>query len=278
MIKILLFTLCLTQLDEYVIVKMSGTATLESKNVSVRLKPGDRIKDADIQNIHCDNSSVLRLASQKGTFLLKHNTKLSDPLKGNFSLATELRNELVPTHVSGELKSRAGLLNNLTGAQTFFSIFKDSINPMLVIDSLCIDVSKEFFTDTTDFFFFSYTYNNETINKKIPWKMDRHNLQLCLNKSISLIDGKNLNIYHIYNASLYFFKHTDKQAILISPINIDYETLSNIRLELLLLTEALGINKTEVASSKQINFIHDYLEAYYGHIDKEKLTNLIELL
>ncbi len=278
MIKILMIFSFLLQENIYVIVKINGTAVLENMTVIRQLKPGDRLTENDIQNIHFKNNSILRLASQRGTFLLKQNSKLNNPVDSNLSLASELRNELIPTLVTGEMKSRAGRLSNLTEAQTYFSSFKDSMNSMLVIDSFYIDVSKEFFTDTTDFFFFSYMYNNEKINKKISWRTNHNDLQLCFNKNISLIDGKDLNIHHIYNAKLYFLKHADNESILISPLNINYETFTTIKPELSLLTEGLGVDKNNIPSSEQINYINDYFSAYYGRIDNDKIKTLIKQL
>ncbi len=267
----LMISLVTTQTEYYVVANIQGKALALRDNVNIEVTLGLKLYPDD--KIHFSiPSTIIRLAGKGGTFTVKQESDFSNRTQKSSDFWSVLRNGLLPTQKTGQLKSRAGLISNEVEAEAFFKPFSDKTKPLLILDTLLVEASQIYFTDTaSNFFYLSYKKGQEEINKKIPWKKSHSLLYLSFDQRLMLVDGKKTGNAELLNTKLYFFQKKLGKSFFVSDLNIKIFQLSTVLPELCILAKALDLPQdSKNVSKEQVDLLVNYLNSYYASIDAEE--------
>lgn len=230
--------------DDYRVIKVNGHIFYVSKGSE--MAQGDVFSPKEQLKFKTDDSKAAVISKV-------HGRKILSPKNGKTSKAT-----LLPP--MNNISSRSGGLNNLIDLKNHFD------GNYLVLERSELKISDESFPmNDKAFFFLSYSYNGETINKKLSHDGDK----LILSKEeIFKIDGKAIDVDELEKVELAYLSDKSKTPIntfkLVSP---NTETI---------LPEIQIINEEISDDSKRVEEITSYLNEYYGKANKANLSEWID--
>jgi len=138
---------------------------------------------------------------------------------------------------------------------------------VLIIDSMKLKVgADEFPMEDNKFFYIRYTYNDETVNKKLTFVNDT----LIIDKDeLFSVDGKAIDNSGVSQVSLYYYRKGEQkpESILINTFEPVFVNSQQLKPEIDIIYKELKGKSSEMLLSE----IYDYLNMFYGKIDKEDL-------
>ncbi len=265
---IIMISLATTQADSYFVTNIQGKALALRDNVNIEITRGLKLYPDDKIHFTIPNT-VIRLAGKGGTFTVKQESDFSNRTQKSAEFWSVLRNGLLPTQTVGQLKSRGGVISNEMEAEAFFKPFSNQARPLMVLDTLLVEVSQTYFADTaSNFFYLAYKKGQEEINKKIPWKKSYPLLYLSFDQRLMLVDGKETGNTEILNAKLFFYQTKLSKSFFVSNINIRISQFSAVLPELCIIAKALDLPEDpKNVNKEQVSQLVNYLNAYYGLVD-----------
>lgn len=237
----LLFTsLSVFAQSDYTVIKVYGDILLKKDNRS--LNQGDRFSDKDVLVFRTTESKAAVVHPEKGRLII---SEASGGSKSNFVPAM--------SNVSTRgvnVTTASDLINEFKGNYIFFNKVNLKVNPNL------------FPLGENSFFFIRYTYEGETINKRLGYTSDT----VIINKDELLrVDGTPVDAKQISEMKLFFMK--DKKTSFICAFNPVFPEMELLKKEIQIIAQTL--------SSKDKLFLIDEIEAYlienYGKFDKTDL-------
>lgn len=260
------------QAQTALVLKVTGKASVLGNNSFI--KPNDELQLTDTLVFH-DNTVALRcFLAEKGVFTIENQKSTGSlPLKKNELLAT-LIDKIKITRSTNQLAGRGGLIQSTTQLTNYLGKFNSEESPLLIIDSLSIELSFDFFTlDDSNFFYLRYQDNQEEVNKKIDFMIDDNEKVISLilrnsyfqNQKNFKFEGK------IKPVKVFFYKNKEELSYPISEFYLYTVELSQIQDEICILLQAESLSE-EI----KILAISEYLNQYYGIVSILEVTRLIQ--
>lgn len=232
--------------DNYNVIKVNGTIVV-NKNNEV-LKRGSSFEANDELNFKSSNARAAVINPDKGRYILMPNNK-------NIAYA---RANLTPS--MSNISTRSGAMLNKVDLENYFC------GEFVIIDKIYIKISDEIFKmNNKNFFYISYRYKDEDINKKLTYSNDT----LIIDRSeLFTIDGWPITNPNISNMELFYFNGENKSVKQrinnFNPIIPDPDELIN---EINVILESLS-DKSKENIIKQTSI---YINEMYGKIDQSNV-------
>jgi hypothetical protein len=233
--------------DKYKVIKVNGAISYKQSGKS--LSQGDVFSPTQKLIFKTTESRAAVISRSKGRFILsaKANTSSS-------SLLPAMNN----------ISSRAGALLNKIDLENHFK------GNYLVLDRVELEISeKSFPMDANNFFYMQYTYNGETINKKL----NNDGNKLIIDKSQLLkVDDKAIERADSPQMKLWYMKGAEKKSVKINEFTPVFPNLSELKVEMeIILSELDGKSEQE-----KIDESTAYLNEFYGKPQKESLETWLK--
>ncbi len=242
----------------YKVITVNGE--IMATKAKLTLQNGVEVKSDDNFDFVKPNSRAALINSEYGRVVLTETNAAQAFAKAAFAPAIST------------VSSRAASMTTLADLKGFFS------GNMLIIDKLeqKVDVST-FPMNEQQHFFVRYTYNNETINKKLLFNGDK----VIINPDeIFAIDGKPIsNPEQISEITLFYYNNSNNapESILINSFRPVFVKTADIKGEVKTIVDEFKSKNYETIISE----VYDYLNNFYGYMEKEEmekwLSNNFEL-
>lgn len=270
--KVILWLLvcCLSpalQASEYIILHVKGEVWLES--TKARLKPSDKIKEADKVVFGTKEGLVAVIHPTKGRFIMKPRSAGSGNEAGE--LAGFVKNMLVAG--TGRASTREGkLTNDLAFKQLLEASPLEYLDGQFIFigDTARLEVSLEAYPlDARNFFFVRYQYRGERINKKVPYE---GNHILFTSASLFQVDGNPITPSEATGFQLLFRQSSTSESRLICSFRPLFIKESELTRELKLLQPYLkGLTQEE-----KLQELRAYMTDAHGKVRMEHLASFVE--
>ncbi len=224
----------------------------------VALKVNDLLKSSDRITFSSGLDLVAVIGTKSGRQVLKPATGSKGPVLN--SMVGDILNP-----GSARLSTRSGLLLNIIDLQSHFGKERYA-----VLGSTRLPISPDSFPQNEKtFFFLSYSYNGEMVNKKLSFLGDT----LILNASeILQVDGKAINDADISNTQLKYKGATG--VIVVSTARFTFPNETEVKSSLAVLNDNLV--KQGVTKDNRISEMYAFVCEYYGSVDKDNLKLWLE--
>lgn len=258
---------CILQEKPFTVVDCAGGAYLKKAPNSL-LKAGDNVLYADSFQFK-ERRGYIRLAGPGGTFII---TKNEDPRK-NTARSSELwmmiKNECVPTFTKMVMRGKSGALSSLEDVALYFGRFSADSLPMLVLDTVKVEISPQLLPrGKQKFFFLSWNYQHTPINSPIPVVYEKGKIYLQFDRTLLLFRNKTTGISSMQHATISLYDTTRKEATELTAVNIHFAGFKEIRNELSLVARNITApSAQENAYARKETY--KYLLSYFGFIDEE---------
>lgn len=236
--------------DKYTVVKVLGNITI--KKTGVQLKQGDVILANEPIDFKTSEAKASVISSEKGRFILSASNA--------FNGISNVKSNLLPP--MGNISSRSGLILNLTDLKTNFS------ENYLILKQVELSIGKSVFPmNDSSFFYFSYLYKQENINKKLSHKNDT---LLIIEKELFLVDG--LSIAHSESTSVKLNYKSGKSSLFITEFNVITPNNDQIVKEVKII---LDQSKNKIYKDVLEDVI-SYFTEFYGKTDSKNVKNWLK--
>lgn len=222
------------------------------------LAKGSKIGDTAKLKFESPNAKAAALSSSRGRFVIQQNAQTSSSGELTYALSSVL------SPARGKLSTRAGGINNQMDFQKKFNEGSIAwIGPQYKVQVS----SSAYPMDANRFFYASYQYNNETINKKLEAEGD---LLIFASSSFFAIDGNAIEPNKVSDIQLFYYDVNKEESTMIT--NLDFAVVSND--ELSSMVDSLeGIEKSE-----QVEMVTDFITNLYGKCTSEEVSMAIKAL
>jgi hypothetical protein len=216
---------------------------------NVTLKNGVEVNSDDNFDFRRPNSRAAMINAERGRIVLTEQNAADAFSRAAFAPAMS------------SVSSRSGAVSNIGELQTIFA------DKMLIIDEIELQVGAEYFPmEDQKFFFIRFTFNNEIINKRLPYTGD----VLKIDKDeLFVVDGKPITAPDEKEVSLYYHNKTDEkpESVLISSFEPVFVSGESLKPEVKIIIDEFEGQPTD----KMLAEIYDYLNSFYGNIDRTHL-------
>ena len=244
---IMAFSLALFSQVPFKVITVNGEIIATKANVT--LENGVEVNSDDNFDFRRPNSRAAMINSERGRIVLTEQNAADAFSRAAFAPAMS------------SVSSRSGAVSSLSELQSVFT------NKMLIIDEIDLQVGAELFPmEDQKFFFIRYSYNNETINKRLPFKGD----VLTIDKDeLFVVDGKPIPGPDSKEVTLYYHKKTDDtpESILITSFEPIFVSSESLKPEVKIIIDEFQGEPTE----KVLAEVYDYLSSFYGNVDRTHL-------
>lgn len=219
------------------------------------LKRGSKISETESLEFQSVNAKAAMLSSSRGRYVIQSGPKATSTDNLSFALSS------VITPVKGQMSTRAGGINNRLD-------FEKQLGEEPVAwlnDELSFEVSSSAYPmDDDRFFYLAYTYQNETINKKLT--SEGHSLKF--NKSeIFKVDDQPISAVEVSSMELYYYDVEKGEAQLVVKPQLVNVTSD----EFLVLQESIGAGNGDEATGALLEFIN----SLYGKCSADHLEEAL---
>lgn len=184
-------------------------------------------------------------------------------IKGRFVISPSEKGQTKILPAANNISSRSGALINMIDLKNHFT------GDYLVLDEIELEIGEENFPmDANNFFFMSFTYKGEKINKKLKSSNDG-NLLLIEKEDLYKIDGESIPV-ETMNMTLYYRQGV--QSTKISEFKPVFPDLQELKEEVQIIREEFA----DKANDTQIKEITAYLGEFYGKPQKENLNGWLK--
>ncbi|UXX79721.1 hypothetical protein N7E81_01170 [Reichenbachiella carrageenanivorans] len=244
------------QAQQYTIIHVIGK--IYDNQTQTYLKSGTKLTDDSKLKFETPHARAAALSNTRGRYVIQHQTTQAE----RSDLAYTLSTVLAPAR--GKMSTRSGSINN---QMDFVKKFGEG--PLAIVGGrLATAISPTAYpTDDTHFFYASFLFNNEAINKKL----DVIDNQLVFDiKSFYTIDGITIDPKQTSETTLYYYDSNKEESIAIT--SLDFEVVSDD--ELSHIAKAMG----ELNNTEQVNAIREIVTALYGACQADQIKAAIQNL
>ena len=232
--------------EKYKVIKVNGEIIV--KRSGKQLITGDEVLASTPLDFKTAEARAAVVSPTKGRFVL---TAASQGGKTN----------LVPG--MNNVASRSGALLNVIDLQNHFS------GDYVILDKNRLKISKEAYPmNDKSFFFLRFSYNNETINKRLSFSGDTLILE---RSSIFSIDNKPVQILETMPCMLFYRNGEANENRNISSFTAVFPDLESLEAEMRILME----NNHGKKASEKMDEVMGYVTEFYGKADKDNLQRWI---
>jgi hypothetical protein len=244
---LLIFTRSAYSQVNYKVIKVDGEIVLvkTGKNLATGLVFGENEK----LNFITPQSKAAVISPTKGRMILAYD----NASKSGANYLPAMSN--ISTR-QGSILNLLDLKNNFTGKY-------------VILDRIEIELSApEFPMNEDNFFYITYLYNNEAINKKLKYNGQK----LIIDKTeLFTVDGSPIPNPNVTDVKLYYFKD-NHSSLFINEFNPVFPNLETLKQEVQLIADGLkGKTKSEI-----LDEVISYLSDFYGKADKENVRLWME--
>ncbi len=235
----------LLSVEKFTVVKVLGTIII--KKTGALLAQGDILLSNEPILFKTADSKASVISNEKGRFILSAGNSESS--------ASNVKSCLLPP--MGNISSRAGAILNLNDLKTNFS------GNYLILKQGEFPISKSAFPmDESSFFYLSYQYKNESINKKLTHRGDT---LLIVTNDLFLVDGKPIAYAESTMVKLNYLK--DKKPLFVSEFNILSPNNDQLVNEVKIILDG-SKNKSY---QDIVNDVVSYFTEFYGKTDEDNV-------
>jgi hypothetical protein len=182
-------------------------------------------------------------------------------IKGRFVLTSSEKGQTKILPAANNISSRSGALLNQIDLQNHFS------GKYLILDKISLNLSAANFPMNDDsFFYISYKYENEKINKKLTHEGEN----LIIQKSeLFKIDGKPAAVEQ---QEMSIFYMANGKANKINDFTPVFPDLDDLKAEVQIILDEFSSRDKEI----KINEITAYLDQFYGKPQKDNLNTWLQ--
>lgn len=228
------------------VITVNGEIIATKANVT--LQNGVEVYSDDNFDFVKPNSRAAMINSEKGRIVLTQQNAADAFSKAAFAPAISA------------VSSRSGSMASQSDLKNFFG------DKLLVIDKLDVEIGADLYPMNDDaFFFVRYSYNGETINKRLPFTA---NVLTIKKDDIFAVDGTPIEIPE-GELNLYYYKKGTEtpESVLVSSFSAIFVNSTQIKPEVeLIISEFKGKPQDFIVGQ-----VYDYLTSFYGSIDKKNL-------
>lgn len=228
------------------------------------LKPKMNILSIDTLIFESEDAAAYLVGRKKGGFVIK--PRMNNPKNNKFEKPLNSLKALVNDYLKLSIKNSSSRSSGFRNRIDFVNYFSD---PVIVIgDTLKLNVSKDSYpmSDST-FFFISYTYNGDIINKKLEFISE----YLLLSKSqIFMIDGVPINSEKCTNLKLFYYNQNMGTSDPMAEIRLEFLGSKDIKL---IVDNYLSIVGTVLSKSELKEKLIEILNNICGKPDEKNLEN-----
>ncbi len=245
-VTLLLATQLISQ-DLFKVINVNGE--IIATNANIALESGIEVSSDDNFDFVVPNSRAAMINSELGRVILTEQN--ADDAFSRAAFAPAM--------------SSISTRGTISSAEELNRMFSGEV---LIIDKLELSVSSSTYQmDEKHFFYISYQYNNETINKQLPFKDDTFFIEKA---DLFLVDDKPIKSSEVDNLKLYYYKrHNIPESVLIAEFNALFLETEQIKPEIQIIVQELEGSTYE----KITNEVYGYLRDFYGIVDRENLGN-----
>jgi hypothetical protein len=219
------------------------------------LKRGTKIAESENLEFQSSDAKAAMLSNSRGRYVIQPGPKAAS--ENNFSFALSS----VITPVKGQMSTRAGGINNLLD-------FEKQLGEAPVAwlaEELAFDVSSSAYPiDDNQFFYVAYTYQNETINKKLS--NEGQSLKF-IKSEIFKVDDQPVSSDKISDMELYYYDADKGEAqLVVKPqlVNVPSSELKDLQ-------ASIGAGNGEDSASALLEFIN----TLYGKCSSDQLEQAL---
>jgi len=249
---LLLFAASLYSQIPYKVITVNGEIVATKANIT--LQNGVEINSDDNFDFRKPNSRAAMINSERGRVVLTEQNATDAFAKAAFAPAIS------------SISSRGGSASSVADLK---SIFEEKV---LIIDKMELKVGTDIFPMMDEkFFFIRYTYNNETINKKLSFRADT----LIIDKNeVFTIDGKLVESPEVKEFNIYYYsKNNDNaESLLINTFEPIFVNTNQLKPEVDIIINELNGKPFDTILAE----VYDYLNSFYGKIDKDCLSTWLK--
>jgi len=232
----------------YTVIKVYGG--IQYKSSKKPMAQGDVFTPAEPLIFGNTDSKAAVVNKEKGRFMI------TPPISGKL----EAQPNFVPA--MSNISTRAGLINNTIELKNHFS------GNYLIINKVKIKISPSVYPmNDTSFFYLTYTYKDEKINKKLAFVSD----SLIIDRqSLFTIDGRPIPDPDIKEMKLYYL--SGNKSVFISEFYPVFPELSTFKAEtVILLNELSGLTYNQ-----KLDEILAYFNEWYGKPNSENVKEWLK--
>jgi len=225
--------------DLFKVISVNGEIIATKANLT--LENGVQVSSDDNFNFMVPNSRAAMINSELGRVVLTEQNAADAFSRAAFAPAMS------------SISTRAG---SLSTAAELKNIFCENL---LIIDKMEVSVGAHVYpmSDQT-FFYISYMYNGDNINKRLPYNGDKFVLDRT---ELFTIDGKSILEEEVSELKLYYYKRTGvPESTLIATFSPIFKSSDEIKPEIQIIVDELK----NIPRSNLMAEVFDYLKAFYG--------------
>jgi len=250
---VLIILLCLPFLSaaqiNYKVIKVNGSIVYVSNGNA--MSQGDVFPEDENLSFGSPTSRAAVINPEKGRFILQPDNK-ADLANAKTHFLPGMNN----------ISTRGGAFNNVQDLQNHF---KDTL-VLLRYAALAVNPYK-FPMDEENFFFLTYTYEGEQINKKLSYK---ENQLVIARKEVLVVDDVAIVSPDKPEMTLNYF--TADGVTNISTFNMFFPDPDVLKFELSIILEG----REDIPYAAKVNEISGYLYEFYGKPDKKDVMQYLE--
>jgi hypothetical protein len=237
----------MSQAQNYKVVHVNGDIVAESTHKNI--VRGTAFGEKEKFQYKTNDARAVVINAKLGTRFI---------LKGKVSENTFSKANLTPS--MGNISSRGGALNNRLDLKNHFD------GKYVILGQLEVVINKAVFPmNDTQFFYISYIYNSETINKKLEF----HGDTLIINKdSLLKIDGKPIKNEDITQMKLMYYTKNNGKVNLITISDSFYPIFpdeNELKSEVDIIINALP------KDANKLKPVIDYINEVYGKVNNDNV-------
>ncbi len=243
--------------ESFHVVHVKGTVKIKSSGELVT--SGSKIS-ADTQLLFGDASSMAAVIStKKGRFILAPSSSKS----GSSELSFYVKD--IISEASGKLSTR-GINNTLLDLRHYLTgnqVYLDG-EGRIELNSVNIPM------DLDRFFFIRYSYDNQTINKKLSF--EKNELIISANE-IYQIDGTAINEKMVQDMTLFYYNQAEKQSTEVVKFHPIFPENTTLLTEVGMLIEFMEYDTVEQKKAD----IEAYISDTYGKVSQDNLNKWLKI-
>jgi len=234
--------------QQYRVIRVDGTILLKKTNKPI--SKGAVISPNEEFIFKSPNARAAVILPGKGRYVLQADNSTDAYTKAK--LAPAMSN----------ISSRSGAINNKVALRNYFE------GKYVIIDKVKIRIPSEFPMNDSSFFYISYKYKGETVNKKLSYIDDT----LIIDRSELLtIDNKPIPNPYITDMKLiYLTKDREENSIkniFINKFNPVFPKPEELKEEIAIILDSMSDKSRE----QKINEVFSFINDFYGKPDKKNL-------
>jgi len=235
--------------NSYRVIKVNGNIIYVSTGAN--MIQGDVFEEDESLSFETQNSRAAVINPNIGRFILTPE---------NYDDLSSGKSNFLPA--MSNISTRGGAINNLMDLQNQFCDY------MAIICEASYHINPvQFPMNENQFFYVTFTYKGEKINKKLKFE----DTKLILSREeILKVDGNSIEEIDAPDMSLYYF--TEDKGEYISDFGLIFPDLDELESEIKIILD----ESKESSFNKKVNDISGYLYEFYGKPDKEDVMIYLE--